>query len=100
MNEIPCPFVYATGKACVGYIDRVAVFKADVEWTRGPDDAWSVDWSPRSHYHLFCSERGNHAGTKRNDDDRMKFFYRDLPEDVKRPVDATTVRQDRLTTPH
>jgi len=78
----------------------VSVYKADVDWTEGPEGAWVVDWSPRSHYHLFCSERGNHAGTKRYDDDRMKFFYRDLPDEAKRLVDATTVQQDRLMTPH
>src|SRR3954465_11204730 len=100
MGKIPCPIVYATGEACGGYIDRVAIFKADVEWTKGPNDAWLVDWSPRFHYHLFWSERGNHAGVKKYDDNRMKFFYRDLPEEVKRLVDSTEVRQDRLTTPH
>ena len=41
---------------------------------------------PRSHYHVFCSEKGNHAGVRRSDDDRMKFYFGDLPEALRRAI--------------
>jgi hypothetical protein len=28
----PCPFVYAKGKKCIGYIVRIEAFKADLAW--------------------------------------------------------------------
>jgi hypothetical protein len=61
--NVPCPLVYASGRKWPGHITHVEAYRADV--TRSPD----VDgrWRPsvgeaRSHYHLFCSEKGNHAG--------------------------------------
>ncbi len=50
---------------------------------------WSFEWQPRSHYHLFCSERGNHAGYKKTDDERMKFSYDRLPDEVRALIDGT-----------
>jgi len=85
---IPCPFRYADGKRCTGHIIRIEVFKADVAWEEGTDGEWHVTWDPRSHYHLFCSEKGNHAGYKKRDDYRMKFFWCELPEEVQEMLDS------------
>src|SRR5262249_28061437 len=32
-----------------------------------------------SHFHLFCSEKGNHAGYPARDSDKMKFYFDQLP---------------------
>lgn len=80
-DRVPCPFVYARGKRCTGHVVRVEAYKADLEWTLGADGTWTFSTgAPRSHYHLFCSEKGNHAGTLRHDDDRMKFYLDQLPD--------------------
>jgi hypothetical protein len=78
---IPCPFVYSGGRKCRGHITHVEAYKADVSWTPDKEGKWrpSID-EPRSHYHLFCSEKGNHAGWGREDDTRLKFYRRDLPK--------------------
>jgi len=89
MAAIPCPFVYANGKRCTGRIIRIEVYKADVDWQEGSQGHWEVRWSPRSHYHLFCSERGNHAGYKKQDDDRMKFYYDELPSEIQSILQGT-----------
>ena len=70
-RTIPCPFVYSRGKQCPGHIVRVEAYKADLEWNFRADDAWFFGWTPRSHYHLFCSEKDNHAGANREDDPRL-----------------------------
>jgi hypothetical protein len=78
--NIPCPFVYANGKVCTGHIVRVEAYKADIAWTPDTEGRWHASINqPGSHYHLFCSEKGNHAGYGRADDSRMKFYLSDLP---------------------
>ncbi len=63
--QIPCPFVYAKGKKCTGHVVRVEAYKADISWNYR-DGAWRFAvGGPRSHYHLFCSEKDNHAGVRR-----------------------------------
>jgi len=74
-TAIPCPFVYANGKRCTGQIERVEAYKADISWHRRGDGTWRYDWGqPRSHYHVFCSLKGNHAGYARQDSDQMKLY--------------------------
>ena len=86
---IPCPFVYANGKRCTGHIVRVEAYKADLSWGLGDDGRWSFSSRPpRSHYHLFCSEKGNHAGMNRADDSRLKFYYNELPDEVRAVIEA------------
>ncbi len=81
----PCPFVYASGKKCSGHIVRIAAFKADMSWSRSDDGQWSLSvGEPRSHYHLYCSEKNNHAGFGR--DDALKFYYRDLPPTLQKVI--------------
>jgi hypothetical protein len=82
-GAIPCPFVYANGKRCAGHIVRVEAYKADLSWVLGDDGVWhfSYDW-PRSHYHLFCSAKGNHVGFGRPDSEKMKVRF--LPDELRR----------------
>ena len=80
-NEIACPFVYANGRKCPGHIIRVEAYKADVSWTPDKDGQWRPSiGEPRSHYHLFCSEKGNHAGIRGEDHPSMKRYLSQLPE--------------------
>ena len=87
--KLECPFVYASDKQCTGRIVKVEVYKADVTWEQTPDGQWEVSWNPRSHHHLFCSEKGNHAGYKKQDDDRMKFHFDELPKAVRSMLEST-----------
>jgi hypothetical protein len=83
-GKIPCPFVYANGKRCTGEVVRVEAYKADITWGPGDDGKWRpAIGQPRSHYHLFCSEKDNHAGYARQDDGRMKFYFDQLPADLR-----------------
>jgi hypothetical protein len=85
MTAIPCPFVYANGKRCTGHVVRVEAYKADISWGLNTETG---EWEgphvgqPRSHYHLFCSEKENHAGYARPDSERMKFYLNQLPEEL------------------
>ena len=78
-EPIPCPFVYADGRKCTGHITHVEAYKVDVSWRPDREGKWQLSiGEPRSHYHVFCSEKGNHAGTMRADDPRLKYYYGDL----------------------
>ena len=82
-----CPYVYSNGKRRPGHIVRVEAFKADLGWALEPDGTWRFSFSaPRSHHHLFRSEKGTHAGYSRPDSDQMKFYYGRLPEAVKEVI--------------
>jgi hypothetical protein len=81
----PCPFVYATGKKCQGHIVRIEAYKADISWE--VDDKTGI-WKfslggPRSHYHLFCSLKSNHAGWDRPDSEQLKFYFDQLPASLQ-----------------
>ncbi len=79
-TKIPCPFVYANGKSCTGHVVRIEAYKCDIEWTPDTEGrSRAMIKQPRSHYHLFCSEKDNHAGYGHPDDNRMKFYLGDLP---------------------
>lgn len=87
--KIRCPHIYASGKRCTGHIVSVEAYKADLSWTLQDDGSWVFGaGEPRSHYHLFCSEKGNHAGSRRNDSEKMKFYLSDLPAELRAVVDA------------
>jgi len=83
-GEIPCPFVYANGKKCTGHVVRVEAYKADIHWV-AENGVWHF-WvgQPQSHYHVFCSEKSNHAGIGR--EDRLKFYFDKLPEQLQAVV--------------
>ena len=83
MNEVPCRFVYSTGKRCTGHVLRMAAFKADLSWNFQEDGTWRFSTGrPRSHYHLYCSAKGNHAGAL--GEDRLKFYFDQLPADLRK----------------
>jgi hypothetical protein len=93
-DQIPCPFVYANGKPCTGHITRVEAYKADIAWQRDASGNWRLSiGQPRSHFHLFCSEKGNHAGYNRQDDSRMKFYGNQLPAELWRAM-TNAIEQD------
>jgi hypothetical protein len=46
--------------------------------------SWDSVGEPRSHYHLYCSEKGNHAGYGR--EDAVKRYYQDLPPTLRKVV--------------
>lgn len=82
--RIQCPFRYARGKQCTGHVTRVEAYKADLEWALSDDGEATLEWgTPRSHFHLFCSEKDNHAGAGRPDDSRLKFYWQELPESLR-----------------
>lgn len=88
--KIKCPFVYANGKRCNGHIASVEVYKADVVWNAGPDGNWGLEVGiPESRYHLVCSEEGKHCGDSPPDNEQMKLFYSDLPEEIAEIITAS-----------
>jgi hypothetical protein len=92
-QPIPCPFVYANGKNCPGHITRVEAYKADLSWDRQADGTWKFEWDgPRSHYHVFCSLKGNHAGYGRPDDSQMKLYLDQLPDGLWQAMMPTPPR--------
>ena len=86
---IACPFVYANGRACTGHVVRVEAYKADLTWSADAEGTWSFDFQPRSHYHVFCSEKGNHAGFRRQDPNALKFWFDTLPAPIQRILEQT-----------
>ena len=84
---IPCPFVYSSGKQCTGHIIRVEAYKADISWSRQGDGTWKFGWDrPRSHFHLFCSLKNNHAGLK--GPDALQYFFNQLPKDLQAIINS------------
>jgi len=87
--KISCPFVYARGRRCSGHIVRVEAYKADLLWDF-KEGRWNFSYrGPRSHYHLFCSEKGNHAGAFGPDSDQMKFYWQRLPDDLQAALESS-----------
>ena len=93
MNEtakIPCPFVTMGGKPCKGHIVKIEAYKVDLEWSAQGDGSWRFGWvEPRSRYHLFCSEKGNHVDSLRADNNQMKFYYQNLPDGAQKVIAAS-----------
>jgi hypothetical protein len=79
--ELPCPFVYAKGRKCKGNIIRVEAYRADLTWTLKQDGSWRFDWQPGTHFHMFCSEKGNHSGYIVPDSEQMKSWT--LPPEIE-----------------
>jgi hypothetical protein len=92
-HQIPCPFVYANGRPCQGHINRIGAYGATVHWTQRPTGEWLFTWEERSHYHLFCSQKGGHAGMGRPDDPRMKCYVDQLPQDILTLLEYTDVKE-------
>ena len=87
-DAITCPFRYANGRRCEGVVVRMELYKSDLTWDSNDGRDWGFGIQPRSHFHIFCSLRGNHAGFQR-DPYQMKFWYAELPPELQKVVDAT-----------
>lgn len=92
--RVPCPFVYANGRRCTGHIVRIEAYKADLVWQADAEGSWHFDFRPRSHYHLFCSEKGNHAGYRRQDPIDMKDWLDRLPEPLRALINGVDVASE------
>jgi predicted secreted Zn-dependent protease len=87
LEEIPCPFVYAKGKRCPGHVSAIEAFKADISWVFR-DGKWGFNvGQPRSHYHVYCSEKGSHA--RPGSEDALKFYWNELTAEIKAVLAAT-----------
>jgi len=81
MNPLPCPYVFPNGERCPGHIVNIEAFNADLSWALGEGGEWTFNHSqPRSQYHLFCSERDNHAGDRRPE--QMNCYLSGMPDDL------------------
>ncbi len=90
---IPCPYTYANGRHCKGHITAIETYGADVGWDEKPDGTWELGWRPGSHFHLFCSEKGNHAGTVKAD--ALKAWLPQLPLEARQVVAQTLGTRER-----
>lgn len=82
-QPVPCPFVYANGKQCTGHVVRIEAFKADLEWKLDGSGNWKFGWTePRSHFHVYCSEKDGHALHGKPDNNQMKFYANELPAEL------------------
>jgi hypothetical protein len=61
--HIPCPFVYANGRACSGHVVRFESYKAHLAWSRNAEGIWNFAFRPRSYFHIFCSEKATMLGS-------------------------------------
>jgi transposase len=87
--RIPCPFVYANGRVCSGHVVRFEAYNADLAWSTDAEGAWNFTFRPRSHFHVFCSEKGNHAGFRRQDPNTLKFWFDTLPDEIQQIIKQT-----------
>jgi hypothetical protein len=74
--------------------------KADLAWHRSDEGKWTFSvGEPRTHYHLYCSEKGNHAGFNKPDSEKMKFYYRDLPPTLQKVITTPDQASDQMPDP-
>lgn len=75
---IPCPFVYANGKACPGVVRLARAYGP----ARGRHHVQRVDVRK---YRLWCSEKDDHAGPVNSIEGkvRMEFYPDKLPKGVE-----------------
>ena len=69
--ELACPFVYANGRKCCGFIRRVRLYGGDTV-----HNAKKV--------RLWCSEKDDHAGAVSSwvTKERMEFYPDQLPKEI------------------
>jgi hypothetical protein len=81
MAHFPCPYVHTNGDQCPGHIVKVEAFNADLRWTFDESGNGTFNHSqPRSQYHLFCSERGNHADDSGTE--QMQCYIISMPDEL------------------
>ena len=77
-SPIPCPFVYANGRQCGGFVRRARAY--------GPTRRDGIiERAYVRKYRLWCTEKDDHAGilstpTSKN---RMEFYPDQLPQGVE-----------------
>ena len=87
MAPFPCPYLFPNGQRCPGHVVRVEAFHADLSWALGENGEWTFSHSqPRSQYHLFCSEKGNHDGDRRPE--QMNVYLSGMSDDLLALVTA------------
>jgi hypothetical protein len=50
---------------------------------------WRFEARLRSHYHVFCSDKANRAGFRRQDSAGLKFWLKTLPAELLGVVERT-----------
>jgi len=69
---------------------RIELYKADLTWDADAASRWRFGFRQRSHYHLFCSEKGNHARRPSPGSDRHEVSGLDqLPGPIRRIIEQT-----------
>jgi hypothetical protein len=85
MATFPCPYVYPSGDRYGGRIVKVEAFNTDLRWTF--DESGNSIFSHsqrRSHFHLFCSEKGNHADDSHPE--QMMRYTINMPDELLRVI--------------
>jgi hypothetical protein len=81
-SEIQCPFVYATGKRCEGEVVRIERYHVTAVWE---PPTWQVGvHDVGTHFHVFCSLKGDHTGTRGRS--RLRYLGTELPKELQRIV--------------
>jgi len=72
-----CPFTYSNGRKCKGYIRKIKLIKVNLEIELSEDGKITDIFCIPSdyHVHLYCSQKGNHAGFARRDSEQMKCWW-------------------------
>jgi hypothetical protein len=76
-DKIACPFVYADGRKCTGYIYRAKAY--------GPHSGTDIERHDVRKYRLWCSKKDDHAGAISGHaaKERMEFYPDELPPGVE-----------------
>jgi hypothetical protein len=62
-DPLPVPVPVSRGSTVSGSHLKSEALNADLSWVLGENGEWTFNHSqPRSQYHLYCSERSDHAG--------------------------------------
>ncbi len=95
LHPIPCPFVYADGHKCSGFVRQARAYGP----TRG---RYHVDRAHVRKYRLWCSEKDDHAGAVSSLDAkrRMEFFPDQLAPGVEDRLWGYDLLRARLETRH
>jgi hypothetical protein len=82
-GTLPCPFVYANGKACTGHVRSYRLYGGR-----------SVAYARK--VRLWCSEKDNHAGILATFEakERMEFYPGHLREDIYQAIEAEERAED------
>jgi len=92
-----CPFIYKSGKRCDGYVCEVKIIKAKIYLKLDPEgNVIDADIDTPYHIHVYCSKKENHAGWRRHDDERMKFWDNGLYRAICERIKGLKITEDML----